>query len=144
VAVIADLFAGGGGASLGVAQAFDVEPFLAVNHDPAAIAMHAANHPATRHLCESVFDVEPFRPHGRPLVFVQCENVHPIDVNRSATGSIQSGNNRQQRALSRARCPDDRHRFTPAQFEIDVAQDVQRPRGIGHRFGYQPHSNHHI
>lgn len=32
---------------------------IAINHDPEALAMHAANHPQTRHLCESVWDVNP-------------------------------------------------------------------------------------
>jgi DNA (cytosine-5)-methyltransferase 1 len=54
-----DLFAGGGGASRGIEQATGRSPFLAVNHCPAAIAMHQANHPHTEHRCESVFDVDP-------------------------------------------------------------------------------------
>jgi DNA (cytosine-5)-methyltransferase 1 len=60
VEVIAvDLFAGGGGASLGIKRALGVEPVVAVNHDLDAIEMHKANHPNTLHLCESVFDVRP-------------------------------------------------------------------------------------
>lgn len=59
-----DLFAGGGGASEGIRMATGRAPVVAVNHDPAAIMMHAANHPGTMHLCESVFDVEPFAPGG--------------------------------------------------------------------------------
>lgn len=62
-----DLFAGGGGASHGIEMATGRSPLVAVNHDPAAIQMHAQNHPGCLHLCESVWDVEPFRPHGRPL-----------------------------------------------------------------------------
>ena len=54
-----DLFAGGGGASRGIELALDRSPFLAVNHDPHAIEMHALNHPGTDHRCESVFDVDP-------------------------------------------------------------------------------------
>ena len=57
-----DLFAGGGGASEGIRLATGKAPRVAVNHDPAAIAMHAANHPGTMHLCEDVFAVTPFRP----------------------------------------------------------------------------------
>lgn len=57
--VAVDLFAGGGGASEGIRRALGRAPILAVNHDPAAIAMHAANHPNTVHLTESVFDVRP-------------------------------------------------------------------------------------
>ena len=62
-----DLFAGGGGASEGIRLATGQAPLVAVNHDPDAIRMHADNHPGTLHLCESVWDVEPFLPHGQPL-----------------------------------------------------------------------------
>lgn len=53
------LFAGGGGTCLGIQWATGVSPFLAVNHSPAAIAMHAANHPDTIHICEDIRDVDP-------------------------------------------------------------------------------------
>ena len=55
--IVVDLFAGGGGASLGIRQALGVEPILAVNHCRHAINMHAANHPRTLHLHESVWTV---------------------------------------------------------------------------------------
>lgn len=58
-----DLFAGGGGASHGIRQATGHSPVLAVNHDEAAIAMHAANHPETEHACESIERVDPSRTH---------------------------------------------------------------------------------
>jgi DNA (cytosine-5)-methyltransferase 1 len=64
---IVDLFAGGGGASHGIVSALGCSPAVAVNHDPAAIRMHAANHPGTLHLCEDVFRVAPFRPRGRAI-----------------------------------------------------------------------------
>jgi len=57
--VAVDCFAGGGGASAAIEQASGHAPVLAINHDPAAIAMHRANHPGTYHLCEDIFDVEP-------------------------------------------------------------------------------------
>lgn len=57
--LIVDLFAGGGGASLGIRWAMGRDPDVAVNHDPEAIAMHAANHPATRHLVNDVWMVPP-------------------------------------------------------------------------------------
>ena len=57
--VVADNFAGGGGASLGIELALGRSPDLAVNHDPEAIAMHQANHPSTRHYVESVWQVDP-------------------------------------------------------------------------------------
>jgi DNA (cytosine-5)-methyltransferase 1 len=57
--LVIDNFAGGGGASTGLERAFGRPVDIAINHDPEAIAMHMANHPHTRHYCESVFDVDP-------------------------------------------------------------------------------------
>ena len=54
-----DLFAGGGGASEGIRRATGRGPIVAVNHSLAAITMHAANHPTTKHYCESVYTVDP-------------------------------------------------------------------------------------
>lgn len=66
--LIVDNFAGGGGASLGIEMALGRSPDIAVNHDPEAIAMHAANHPATEHHCENVWDVDPVKVcAGRPV-----------------------------------------------------------------------------
>ena len=48
--LIVDSFAGGGGASLGIAWALGRAPDIAINHDPSAIEMHAANHPSTEHV----------------------------------------------------------------------------------------------
>ena len=57
--LIVDNFAGGGGASLGIEMALGRSPDIAINHDREAIAMHAANHPATTHYCEDVWEVNP-------------------------------------------------------------------------------------
>ena len=66
--LIIDNFAGGGGASTGIELALGRSPDLAVNHDPEAVAMHEANHPATRHLCGDVWYVDPVRVcSGRPV-----------------------------------------------------------------------------
>tara|TARA_R110000851_G_scaffold120002_2_gene248112 strand:- start:2226 stop:3677 length:1452 start_codon:yes stop_codon:yes gene_type:complete len=54
-----DLFAGGGGASLGFKQALGVSPLFALNHDEVAIRMHEANHPETEHAISDVFEVDP-------------------------------------------------------------------------------------
>jgi len=53
--LIIDSFAGGGGASLGIAWAIGRAPDVAINHDAAAIAMHEANHPSTVHVLEDVW-----------------------------------------------------------------------------------------
>ncbi|WP_021168119.1 C-5 cytosine-specific DNA methylase [Sporomusa ovata DSM 2662] len=66
--IIVDNFAGGGGASTGIAQAIGRSVDVAINHDPAAIAMHKANHPDTEHYCESVWDINPRQvTGGRPV-----------------------------------------------------------------------------
>lgn len=57
--LIVDNFAGGGGASLGIELALGRSPDIAVDHDAEAVAMHARNHPATRHFCGDVWDVDP-------------------------------------------------------------------------------------
>ncbi len=57
--IVVDNFAGGGGASTGIERALRRPVDVAINHDPEAVAMHAANHPQTLHLCESVWDVDP-------------------------------------------------------------------------------------
>lgn len=56
--LIIDMFAGGGGASVGIELALGRSPDIAVNHDPAAILMHKTNHPHTLHLTEDVFEVD--------------------------------------------------------------------------------------
>ena len=69
--LIIDNFAGGGGTSTGLEQAFGRPVDIAINHDPEALAMHAANHPRTAHLCESVWDVDPIKVTGnRPVGLV--------------------------------------------------------------------------
>lgn len=57
--LIVDNFAGGGGASTGIEMATGYSVDIAINHDPEAIRMHKANHPTTKHYCESVWDVNP-------------------------------------------------------------------------------------
>ncbi|WP_163869542.1 DNA cytosine methyltransferase [Myxococcus eversor] len=75
--IIVDLFAGGGGASTGVAAAVGRDPDVALNHDPPAIRVYKANHPNTLCLAEDIWKTPPrevvklLRKHrarsGRPL-----------------------------------------------------------------------------
>jgi DNA (cytosine-5)-methyltransferase 1 len=66
--LVIDNFAGGGGASLGIERAVGRAIDLAINHDREALAMHLANHPHTRHLCEDVWHVDPVEAcGGRPV-----------------------------------------------------------------------------
>lgn len=57
--IIVDLFAGGGGASHGIYMATGRHPDAGVNHDPIAVAVHARNHPGTKHYCQDVWTVHP-------------------------------------------------------------------------------------
>ncbi|MDX0113357.1 C-5 cytosine-specific DNA methylase [Sinorhizobium meliloti] len=57
--LIVDSFAGGGGASTGIEMALGRSPDVAINHNPDALALHAANHPETHHLSENVYRVDP-------------------------------------------------------------------------------------
>ena len=66
--LVIDLFAGGGGASLGIKWAIGRDPDIAINHDLEAIAMHMANHPGALHLCQDVWAVRPLdATKGRPV-----------------------------------------------------------------------------
>lgn len=66
--LIVDNFAGGGGASTGIEMATGYSVDIAINHDPMAIAQHKANHPYTKHYCESVWDVDPVEAcEGHPV-----------------------------------------------------------------------------
>ncbi|MDX0218720.1 C-5 cytosine-specific DNA methylase [Sinorhizobium meliloti] len=57
--LIVDSFAGGGGASTGIELALGRSPDIAINHNAEALALHAANHPETKHLSENVYQVDP-------------------------------------------------------------------------------------
>lgn len=57
--IIIDLFAGGGGASKGIEWGTGRSPDEAVNHSPAAIAIHALNHPKARHHPIDIWKADP-------------------------------------------------------------------------------------
>src|SRR5262245_32731151 len=62
--LVVDNFAGGGGASTGIAWAIGRDPDYAINHDKEALDMHRANHPASVHMCEDVWQVDPRQVSG--------------------------------------------------------------------------------
>lgn len=87
-----DNFAGGGGASNGIEAAIGRSVDIAINHDPAAIAMHKANHPGTKHYCEDVWEVDPIEAcAGQPVAlawfspdckhFSRAKGGKPVDNN---------------------------------------------------------------
>lgn len=66
--LVVDLFAGGGGASTGIEQAIGRPVDIAINHDPEAISLHAANHPQTIHHTADIFEVDPMEAtRGQPV-----------------------------------------------------------------------------
>lgn len=90
--IIVDNFAGGGGASVGMELATGRVVDIAINHDPDAVRMHKTNHPYTRHLCESVWNVDPVKEcAGRPVGlawfspdckhFSKAKGSKPVDKN---------------------------------------------------------------
>ena len=90
--LIIDNFAGGGGASTGIEMAVGRSVDIAINHDPAAIAMHKANHPNTKHYCEDVWNVSPAEAcKGQPVAlawfspdcthFSRAKGGKPVDKN---------------------------------------------------------------
>lgn len=90
--IVVDNFAGGGGASTGIEMAIGRSVDIAINHDPSAIAMHKANHPGTKHYCESVWEVDPVEAcAGRPVAlawfspdckhFSKAKGGKPVDKN---------------------------------------------------------------
>ncbi len=97
--IVVDLFAGGGGWSLGVEMATGESPDVAVNHDPEALAMHKANHPATVHYQEDIYDVDPVavcggRPVGLLVMSPDC-----TEHSKAKNGSITR--NKKVRSLAR-------------------------------------------
>lgn len=66
--IIVDLFAGGGGASTGLEIGLERDVTIAINHNPAAISMHEANHPTAQHYQTDVWEVDPVEAAaGRPV-----------------------------------------------------------------------------
>lgn len=69
--LVIDNFAGGGGASTGIERAIGRAIDVAINHDPEAVAMHVANHPGTKHYCQSILAVDPLdATGGAPVALV--------------------------------------------------------------------------
>lgn len=66
--LVVDLFAGGGGASVGIEAALGRSVDIAINHCATALAVHKANHPGTRHLEADIWEVRPREATGgRPV-----------------------------------------------------------------------------
>lgn len=96
--LLVDNFAGGGGASTGIEIATGISVDIAINHDPEAIKMHKANHPSTKHYCESVWDVDPVEVcKGHPAALVKanlpelcrCKRTPNMRIETEQTGQMK-------------------------------------------------------
>lgn len=93
--LIVDFFAGGGGASQGIARALGRPVDVAINHDPEAIAMHEKNHPTTRHFLEDVWKVDPDaitggRPVGLAWFSPDCKHFSRAKGSKPVSKNIRS------------------------------------------------------
>ena len=57
--IVVDFFCGGGGAGTGLEMGLGRAVTVAKNHSPAAISMHAVNHPHAKHFTTDVFEGDP-------------------------------------------------------------------------------------
>lgn len=92
--IAVDNFAGGGGASTGMELGLNRHIDIAINHDSEAIDMHKANHPETKHYCESVWDVDPIeacegRPVGLAWFSPDCKHFSKAKGNRPVDKNIR-------------------------------------------------------
>ncbi len=92
--IVVDNFAGGGGASTGIEIAIGRSVDIAINHDPAAIAMHRANHPDTTHYTEDVWKVDPVeacagRPVGLAWFSPDCKHFSKAKGAKPVSGKIR-------------------------------------------------------
>ncbi len=93
--LIIDLFAGGGGASVGLENALRAPVDIAINHDPVALAVHKANHPSTQHLVTDIWDVKPLQAtKGRPVAVLwaspDCTHFSVAKGGKPRSGKIRS------------------------------------------------------
>lgn len=91
--LVIDLFAGGGGASLGIEDT-GLRVDIAINHDREAIAMHAANHPRTRHYVEDVYKVDPCEATGGRAVDLLWASPNCTHHSRALGGKPRDRKNR--------------------------------------------------
>lgn len=71
--IVVDLFAGGGGWSVGQERALGRPIDVALNHDRFAVTLHAVNHPRTHHLCQDIYAADPVvATNGRPAFWIHA------------------------------------------------------------------------
>lgn len=85
--IIVDSFAGGGGASLGIAWAVGRAPDIAINHNEHALALHALNHPSTKHVNEDVWKADLRKLVGRKKVGLLWASPDCTDFSRAKGGT---------------------------------------------------------
>lgn len=80
-----DLFAGGGGATMGQEMGTGMPVDIAINHNPDAISMHKRNHPGAEHYITDVYDVCPrLATRGRPVAHLHASPNAPTTASLPA------------------------------------------------------------
>ena len=79
---------------------------------------------------------------GSPAIFIQRSQLRPAQPDLAPRRTIESGEQGQQRGLAGARGPDQCHRFTPHDGEINAVEDGQRPFRTANLF-YQSRCTQH-
>lgn len=100
--LLVDLFAGGGGASCGIEMATGRQVDVAINHDPAAVALHRVNHPQTTHHVCDVFEADPYAVTDRRPVGLLWASPDCTDHSKAKGG--KPIRNRKRRALAWVVC----------------------------------------
>lgn len=62
--IIVDIFCGGGGAATGLEMGLGRNVSVGINHNAAALSMHAANHPFAEHYQQDIREVDPIEACG--------------------------------------------------------------------------------
>lgn len=65
----ADIFAGAGGASIAMEEAFGRPVDIAINHNPVALSVHERNSPLTKHICSDIWEVDPLIATGGRMLY---------------------------------------------------------------------------
>lgn len=91
--VTIDVFAGGGGVSVGGEKGWGRYFNFAINHDPNAIAMHEVNHPWTQHFTEDVMRVNlgRFLKYGQRVSFMWASPDCTSHSNAKGNKPIEKG-----------------------------------------------------
>lgn len=98
--LVVDLFSGFGGVSLAIRDAIGRDPDVAINHWDTAVAVHAANHPKTRHLHGNVWHYAPRDVVGKAPVWLLWASPSCVHFSKAKSGPLDRQAATKVRALA--------------------------------------------